>query len=54
MFIPFLVHNLIYYYCIKKNSTKSYIPFIMKIPNKRDLTNIAFNQLSDNEFEDFK
>ena len=42
------------YYAIPKNIRLNSIHyFIMKIPNKQDLQQIAFNHLSDINFQDF-
>ena len=46
----FSYHNLFSKY-LKLEDTTHY--FIMKIPNKRDLQQIASNRLSDTEFNDF-
>ena len=47
----FLLHNLIL--CSKNIRLNSAHYFVMKIPNKRDLQQIAFNYSSDIDFQDF-
>ena len=52
MFLLFLSHNLILLFQknIRLNLTHY---FVMKIPNKRELKQIAFNHSSDFDFQDF-
>ena len=52
MFLLFLSHNLILMFPknIKLNPTHY---FVIKIPNKRELQQFAFNQSSDIDFQDF-
>ena len=39
-------------WCPKKYPTKFYLYFILKIPNKRDLQEIAYNHSSNIDFKD--
>ena len=45
------------YFAVSKNirlhSTHYFVKSILKIPNKRELQQIAFNHLSDTDFQDF-
>ena len=41
------------YFAVPKNILNSTHCFIMKIPNKRELQQMAFNDSSDIEFKDF-
>ena len=50
----FLVFIKQSYFAVSKNITLNYTHyFILKIPNKRELQQIAFNRSSDTDFKDF-